>query len=358
MDAFYASVEQRDFPEYRNQPVVVGGSPYSRGVVCTASYEARKFGIHSAMSCSKAYRLCPQAIFVQPRGDVYRMVSKQIREIFLSCTDLVEPLSLDEAYLDVTKNKFNCPSATIIAQYIQKQIYNITRLTCSAGVSYNKFLAKTASDIKKPVGLTVIKPSDADRFMENLPIKKFYGIGKRTAQKMHNLNIYYGKDLLKYTKFELLEMFGKNGLFLFDIVRGIDNRVVNPSRERKSFGRETTFNEDIADFNIIKDTLFEITEEVCTLMKQANLSGRTVSLKVKYSDFSISTRSISEKDSFNDLNYTFNLISKLIKKTEITHRAVRLLGVTFSNLDGDNIGKKNKIKFDCLFYQPELPLPF
>ncbi len=356
MDAFYASVEQRDNERYRRKPVIVGGSPDSRGVVCTASYEARKFGIHSAMACSKAYRLCPQAIFVHPRMDVYKHISTQIRQIFLKCTDLVEPLSLDEAYLDVTENKFNCPSATLIAQYIQKEIFYQTNLTASAGVSYNKFLAKTASDIKKPAGITIITPNEGLVFMEQMAIKDFYGIGKQTAKKMHAMNIKNGADLLKYSKFELATIFGKNGLFLYDIVRGIDHRPVNPSRERKSLGRETTLHEDTNNIDEINDILFEVANEVTTIMQDMNIKGRTLSIKIKYSDFSTSTRSISEILSFNDFATTKELIQELIKRANIAGRAVRLLGVTFSSLEDQN-GNDNS-NFEDILYQPELPLPF
>ncbi len=356
MDAFYASVEQRDNIEYRRKPVIVGGRPDSRGVVCTASYEARKFGIHSAMSCSRAYRLCPQAIFVHPRMDVYKHISTQIRQIFLKCTDLVEPLSLDEAYLDVTDNKFNCPSATLIAQYIQKEIFYQTNLTASAGVSYNKFLAKTASDILKPAGVTIITPDEGLAFMEQMAIKDFYGIGKQTAKKMHGMNIKKGADLLKYSKFELVDFFGKNGIFLYDIVRGIDHRSIDPTRERKSLGRETTLREDIDNINEIKDILFEVADEVTTIMQDMDIKGRTLSIKIKYSDFSTSTRSISENVPFNDLLTTKELIKELIKRANIAGRKVRLLGVTFNSLqDKNNIGNS---KFADILYQPELPLPF
>ena len=353
MDAFYASVEQRDFPEYRNKPVIVGGNPNSRGVVCTASYEARKFGIHSAMSCSRAYRLCPQGIFLQPRMAIYRSISDQIKQIFLNCTDIVEPLSLDEAYLDVTKNKFNCPSATIIAEYIQKEIFFRTNLTASAGVSYNKFLAKIASDIRKPAGITIILPNEGAEFIKKMSIKDFYGIGKQTAKKMRNLNINYGYDLLKYSKYELLEMFGKYGIFLYDIVRGVDNRIVNPMRQRKSFGRETTLNKDLIKINEIIDILFSIAEKVTSLMQQSKLKGRTLSIKIKFSDFTTITRSFSERYYFNDFKNAQKIIKSLINKIEVpSNKSVRLLGITFSNLEEEDSSLSK------LLYQPELPLPF
>ena len=356
MDAFYASVEQRDFPQYRNKPVVVGGSPESRGVVCTASYEARKFGVHSAMSCSKAHRLCPEAIFLQPRMNVYKSISSQIREIFAKCTDVIEPLSLDEAYLDVTQNKFNCPSATIIAEYIQKEIFYRTKLTASAGVSYNKFLAKTASDIRKPAGITVITPEEGADFVKKMAIKNFFGIGKQTAKKMHSLNIKYGSDLLKFSKYDLLEMFGKYGIFLYDIVRGIDYREINPTRRRKSFGREITLHNDINNYIEIIDTLFLIANEVTEAMQQIDIKGRTVSIKIKFNDFSTITRSLSDTIFFNDLDITKEKIKNLLDKINMpANKTIRLLGVTFSNLEDKEEDNKSLPSF---LYQPELPLPF
>ena len=236
MDAFYASVEQRDFPEYRGKPVVVGGDPNSRSVVSTASYEARKFGIHSAMPTSKAKRLCPHAIFVFPRFSAYKTVSRQINEIFHEFTDLVEPLSLDEAYLDVTENKKGVASATQIAKEIKKRIFEVTELTASAGVAAIKFIAKIASGMNKPNGLTVITPNEAEKFLEELPIGKFYGIGEATEKKMLSLGIKTGKDLKQFTQSELIRHFGKSGSFYYNIVRGDDFREVEPYRTRKSIG--------------------------------------------------------------------------------------------------------------------------
>jgi len=238
MDAFYAAVEQRDNPELRGKPVIVGGSPNSRGVVATASYEARPYGVHSAMPCSQAARLCPQGIFVKPRFEVYKKVSLQIREIFFEYTDLVEPLSLDEAYLDVTENHVSNPSATLIAREIRQKIKEKTGLTASAGVSNSKFLAKVASDYNKPDGQMVIPPEEAAAFIEELPIHKFYGVGKATQKKMHSLGIKKGKDLKQWTEIDLVKAFGKSGRHYYRIARAIDHREVKPHRVRKSYGKK------------------------------------------------------------------------------------------------------------------------
>ena len=247
MDAFFAAVEQRDNPELRGKPVIVGGDPGGRGVVATCSYEARRFGIHSAMSCARAYRLCPQARFVPPRFEAYRTVSLQIREIFHQYTDLVEPLSLDEAFLDVTDNKPAIQSATWVAQEILQKIKQVTGLTASAGVSYNKFLAKIASDMHKPDGLTVVTPEQAKAFIEVLPVRRFHGVGRVTEKRMQTLGILTGADLKKRPQQELDKNFGKAGQYYYQIARGIDLRPVLPNRVRKSIGKETTLSEDIAD---------------------------------------------------------------------------------------------------------------
>ena len=352
MDAFYAAVEQRDNPAMRNKPVVVGGNPQSRGVVCTASYEARKYGIHSAMATAKAFKLCPQAIFIKPRMNVYREISKQLRNIFYRYTKKIEPLSLDEAYLDVTENLYNCPSATIIAQHILYNINKETGLTASGGVSFNKFLAKVASDVNKPSGLTVITPNIARDFMFKLPIEKFYGIGKKTATKLRLLNIKNGKDLYKFSKEELITKFGKAGLFYYNIVRGVDDREVITSRVRKSLGRESTFHEDIKQRAELLEVLKEIAREVSCEMKKNHLKGKSLILKVKYADFSQVTRSHSEKEAFNDFEKMFLLAEQLLNRTKAGEKAVRLLGLSFCNLD--NIRDNGQ----SLFYQPELPLPF
>ncbi len=335
MDAFYASVEQRDNIQLRGKPVVVGGNPDSRGVVATCSYEARQFGIHSAMSCARAYRLCPQVIFVRPRFDAYHEVSQQIRGIFLQYTDLVEPLSLDEAYLDVTSNKPNIQSATWVAQIIRQKIRNETALTASAGVSYNKFLAKIASDIKKPDGLTVVTPEQAEQFIARLPIRRFHGVGRVTEKKMESLGILTGADLRQHSLQELSKNFGKAGEYYFNIARGIDLRPVVPNRVRKSIGKETTLTEDTADLGQMLTIIGALAEKVATLLQTKQTSGLTLTLKIKYSDFQIVTRSISREQPIETAEEILLLSEKLLQKTEAGKRAVRLLGVTISHLTTD-----------------------
>lgn len=349
MDAFYASIEQRDFPEYRGKPVVVGGST-RRGVVAAASYEARQYGIHSAMPTMTALHRCPDLIIVKPRFDVYVKVSREIMQIFRSCTDLVEPLSLDEAYLDVTTNKFNMPSATMIAREIKARIREKTGLTASAGVSVNKFLAKVASDMDKPDGLYVIEPEQAETFIEQLPVGKFYGVGRVTADKMEKLGIHTGKDLKEKSKAELLKLFGKNGSFFYDISRGIDRRPVNPERIRKSFGKERTFEEDLADLKQINEVLLNIAELVCGDLKKYGIRGKTLTVKVKFADFTQITRSRTFSEYFND--------EELIRDTSLGIMAavfspgmrIRLLGITLSNLEhaspGPDHEDREQLSFD------------
>jgi len=338
MDAFFASVEQRDHPELKGKPVIVGGDPKSRGVVAACSYEARKYGIHSAMSCSRAYKLCPAATFLRPRFDAYREVSLQIREIFLEYTDLVEPLSLDEAYLDVTENKKDIKSATIIAEEIRAKILERTNLTASAGVSFNKFIAKVASDVNKPNGITVITPDMADAFIEQLPIGKFFGIGKVTEKKMIDLGIKTGADLKRIEKNELYKMFGKHGLYYFDIAHGRDNRRVNPHSERKSIGKETTLHEDITDTDEIFSILQNISLRVEDEMKRKDVMGKTVTLKIKYFDFKSITRSVTVDQPLQSSKDIMSHIPALLEKTEAGQKKVRLLGITVSNFYGDEKG--------------------
>lgn len=332
MDAFYASVEQRDFPEYRGKPVIVGGSPNSRGVVSTASYEARKFGVHSAMPTSQAYRLCPEGIFVYPRFDVYKEASNQIREIFHEYTDLVEPLSLDEAYLDVTENKAENPSATLIAMEIQRKVKEKTQLTCSAGVSYNKFLAKVASGFKKPVGLTLITPEKALEFIHALPIGKFYGVGSATEKKMKEIGINTGAELALLTEHDLVHHFGKAGHYYYQIARGIDEREVKPDRVRKSVGAENTFATDLTSIEDMHLRLEEVADTVERRLKKINTSGRTVTLKVRYSNFEISSRSLTLAHDVQDATDLLQIATSLLDQTEVDHRPVRLLGISVSNL--------------------------
>ena len=330
MDAFYASVEQRDNPELRGKPIAVGGGE-KRGVTTTASYEARKYGVRSAMPGYLAKQKCPEIIFVKPRFEAYKNVSRQIRKIFHQYTDLVEPLSLDEAYLDVTKNKINEPIATVIAEAIRNDIWKETQLTCSAGVSYCKFIAKVASDMNKPNGMTVIKPHQAIDFLEKLPIEKFYGIGKVTAQKMHDLNIFSGSDLKKIDKLELVQKFGKSGRFYYDIVRGIDERPVKTDRHRKSLAVERTLDENIEGYEALSMEIKKIAEMLHKSIHKYQYFGRTISLKVKTSDFKIMTRSISQQEKISNLDHINQLADGLLLLNHQLFGTVRLIGLTISN---------------------------
>ncbi|UYQ95308.1 DNA polymerase IV [Chitinophaga horti] len=332
MDAFYASVEQRDNPEYRGKPIVVGGGPEGRGgVVATASYEARKFGIRSAMPSKRALQLCPHVIFVKPRFAAYKEVSQHVREIFRRYTDLIEPLSLDEAYLDVTKDKRNIGSAIGIAQEIRAAIKEELQLTASAGVSINKFVAKIASDMNKPDGLTFIDPAQVETFMEQLPVEKFFGVGKVTAEKMNRMQIFNGADLKKFTEDELYRYFGKSGRFFYRIVRGIDDREVQPHRETKSVGAEDTFAFDLEQLDDMHAELDKIARTVHDRLERHQLRGRTVTLKVKYSDFRQITRNHSFTYSVAELDIIAATAKELLLKTDLEGAKIRLLGITVSN---------------------------
>ncbi len=332
MDAFYASVEQRDNPDYRGKPVVVGGLPEGRGgVVATASYEARKFGIRSAMPSKRALQLCPQAIFLRPRFDAYKEVSKKIREIFYRYTDLVEPLSLDEAYLDVTADKQEIGSALDIAEQIKKAIREELSLTASAGVSVNKFVAKIASDLQKPDGLTFIGPSKIEAFMENLPVEKFFGVGKVTAAKMKTMGLHTGTDLKNLSEKDLVKHFGKSGHFYYQIVRGIDNRQVEPDREHKSMGAEDTFPYDLVLLEEMNTELDKIAVIVAERLKKYTLKGKTITLKIKYYDFRQITRSTSFTELIDDVVTISTTAKKLLAATEPEGAKIRLLGITLSN---------------------------
>ncbi len=333
MDAFYASVEQRDHPEWRGKAIIVGGPPESRGVVATASYEARRFGVHSAMPSSQARRLCPQGIFVKPRFDAYRDVSREIREIFTEYTDLIEPLSLDEAYLDVTENKKGNPSATLLAREIKEAILRRTRLTGSAGVAPNKFLAKIASDLQKPDGLTVITPDMAEKFISGLPIEKFHGIGRVTGEKMKSLGIHNGAELKMWSEQDLISHFGKTGSFYYQIARGIDSREVQANRIRKSIGAEHTFSEDLSDVAEMERRLDVIAEEVAVRLAKNHTGGRTVTLKVRYDDFQRITRSTTPGGFIRDAQALAALSKEMLSATEAGNRKVRLLGITVSGLE-------------------------
>ena len=333
MDAFFASVEQRDFPEYRGKPLIVGGPPEKRGVVAAASYEARQFGVHSAMPSRQAKQLCPDAIFVYPRIEAYRECSRKIHAIFRRFSEKIEPLSLDEAFLDVTGAAMLHGSATLIAREIKRLIKEEVGLTASAGVSYCKFLAKIASDLDKPDGLSLIKQEDAEAFLSALPIRKFFGIGKATEAKMHKLGIYSGSDLKQWSREKLQYHFGKSGGFYYDIVRGIDNRPVVTSRIRKSIGTETTFPRDKTDLQEMQQILERLAEKVIKSLTEKNMSAQTLTLKVKYADFQQITRSITLTDnqSIRVIRDIMEHLPSLIAKTEIGQRPVRLLGVTLAN---------------------------
>ncbi|AFD06761.1 DNA polymerase IV [Solitalea canadensis] len=334
MDAFYASVEQRDNPDYKGKPIIVGGLPQGRGgVVATASYEARRFGVRSAMPSKKAQQLCPHAIFVRPRFAAYKEVSQKIREIFHRYTDLIEPLSLDEAYLDVTHDKLEIGSAIEIAMQIKKAIKDELNLTASAGVSVNKFVAKIASDINKPDGLTFIGPSKIESFMESLAVEKFHGIGRVTAEKMKRMNLFTGADLKKLTEEQLLLHFGKPGKFYYKIVRGIDDREVQPNRVTKSVGAEDTFPYDLTDLEEMNVELDKIAKTVADRLQRYQLKGRTLTLKIKYSDFKQITRNQSFLHEINDLQTIAQTAKELLLKTSPEDKKIRLLGITLSNFN-------------------------
>ncbi len=331
MDAFYASVEQRDNPDLRGKPVAVGGSS-ERGVVAAASYEARKYGVKSAMPSKMAASRCPNLIFVRARFDAYKVVSQQVREIFYDYTDLVEPLSLDEAYLDVTSNKKGMKSATRIALEIKNRIKEETELTASAGISMNKFLAKTASDVKKPDGLFLIPPDQAVDYVERMPIEKFFGIGKVTAEKMHKMGIFTGRDLKQWEEHSLVDRFGKSGHYYFKISRAIDEREVNPNRIRKSLGAENTFSNDLMTLESIRDELELILETLDRRMLNSKTVGRTLTLKAKYADFRIVTRSKTLDYWIENKSQIRQLYEELLQQVPIEN-GFRLLGLSLSNLN-------------------------
>jgi DNA polymerase-4 len=347
MDAFYASVEQRDNPELRGKPVAVGGSR-ERGVVAAASYEARKFGVRSAMPSVTAKRKCPELIFVKPRFDVYRAVSHQIRAIFAEYTPLVEPLALDEAYLDVTENLKGISSATEIAEEIRARIHAETDLTASAGVSYNKFLAKMASDERKPDGLFVITPKLGPAFVENLPVGKFHGIGPATQAKMEGLGIHTGADLKRQTLSFLQEHFGKAGPYYFSLARGIDERRVSADRVRKSVGAEKTFNEDIFTVEEAKASLESLIDKVWCYCEGGAIRARTVTLKAKYADFQQVTRSRTDDVPVASREVLEALVSTLLEPLFPPAKGIRLLGVTLSSLEAEGkprIGQQLRLPF-------------
>jgi DNA polymerase-4 len=339
MDAFYASVEQRDNPELRGKPVAVGGSS-RRGVVAAASYEARKFGVYSAMPSVTAARKCPGLIFVRHRFDVYQAVSRQIQEIFRTYTPLVEPLSLDEAYLDVTEPLLGPRSGTLIARAIKQDIQRETGLTASAGVSFNKFLAKVASAAQKPDGLTVIRPEDADAFIDALKIERFFGVGPVTAARMHNAGIQTGADLKAWSEEALVDRFGKAGRYYFRASHGIDTRPVRTDRIRKSLGAERTFFEDVERPEEMLDRISAICAEVARRLGARNLSGYTVTLKIKYHDFVVTTRQTTLGSPVADAAALFDVAGRLLRSPAPPDRPVRLLGVTVSSLQGEGASER------------------
>ncbi len=333
MDAFYASVAQMDYPELKGKPIAVGGGG-TRGVVSAASYEARKFGVKSAMSGRLAIKLCPELIFVKTDFERYREISNRIRFIFFDYTDLVEPLSLDEAYLDVTDNKKGLPSATLIAEEIRQRIYNEVGLTASAGISINKFIAKIASDYNKPNGQKTVNPEDVIPFLETLDIRKFYGVGKVTAEKMYQKGIFTGQDL-KLKSLDYLETnFGKSGRYYYDVVRGIHHSAVKPNRIRKSLAAERTFSENLSSEIFMLEKLEQIAEEVSKRLHKSKISGKTLTLKIKYSDFSLQTRSKTLTYFVSDKSLILE-ISKDLLYQEKLNNSVRLLGISMSNLNTD-----------------------
>ena len=349
MDAFYASIEQRDHPEYRGKPIAVGGSPEGRGGgVATASYEARKFGVRSAMPSKKAKQLCKGLIFVRPRFDVYKQVSVQIREIFQRYTDLIEPLSLDEAYLDVTEYKQNIGSAIEIAKLIRKAIKEELQLTASAGVSINKFIAKIASDINKPDGIAFIGPSKIKSFIEKLPVEKFFGVGKVTADKMKQMGLQTGADLKNLSEAEMTKRFGKPGKFYYKIVRGIDDREVQPNRETKSVGAEDTFRYDLTTIDEMYAELEAIADVIYTRLKRYNLKGRTITVKIKYHDFKLATRSRSFEEPIVDFETILETSKDLLAGTITTESKVRLLGISLSNFGDQTVKTYRKNESDQL----------
>ena len=351
MDAFYASVEQRDHPELRGKAIAVGHSE-ERGVVAAASYEARKYGVRSAMSSLKAKQLCPHLIFVPGRMSVYKEVSAQIHAIFHDYTDLIEPLSLDEAFLDVTHNKKNIPLAVDIAKEIKLRIHEELNLVASAGISFNKFLAKVASDYRKPDGLCTIHPDQAQEFIDRLPIEAFWGVGKVTAKKMHTLGIHRGKELRQCTLEMLTRIFGKAGHIYYNFARGIDLRPVEAERIRKSVGCEHTLDKDITSQSSVIIELYHVATELVERLKRNGFSGNTLTLKIKFYDFKQITRSLTQEKELNRLEDILPLAKQLLKEVDYAIRPIRLIGLTVSNPKEEQeeehgVWKQLELEFDC-----------
>ena len=355
LDAFYASIEQRDHPDYRGKPVIVGGSPDRRGVVATASYEARKFGVHSAMPSRTAQRLCPDAIFLPARFEVYRAVSQQIMTLFRQQKALVEPLSLDEAYLDVTETVRNLDEAALLAREIKRQIWDQVGLTASAGVSYCKFLAKIASDAHKPDGLTVIPQEEASAFLEALPIENFFGVGKVTAAKLRDLGIQTGADLKRLGEERLRELLSKHGTQLYRFACGEDDRPVEPVRERKSVGKEVTLERDIRDRNEMERILEHLTLQVEHRLVELGIAGKTLTLKVRWSTFELITRAVSRPQGYQVSAEILPVLRELLSGLVDGKRAVRLLGVIISGLiSPDELYRARQIATPSLWQEEQV----
>lgn len=351
MDAFYASVEQRDHPELRGIPVAVGHAE-ERGVVAAASYEARKFGVRSAMPSLKAKKLCPQLTFIPGRMEVYEAVSRQIHEIFHDYTDIIEPLSLDEAFLDVTENKKNIPLAVDIAKEIKQRIRDELQLIASAGVSYNKFLAKIASDYRKPDGLCTIHPSQAEEFINRLPVESFWGVGPVTAKKMHTLGIHYGEQLRGCTLDMLTRQFGKAGITYYECSRGIDNRPVEAIRIRKSVGCEHTLEKDISRQSSVIIELYHVATELIERLRQSEFKGNTLTLKIKFHDFNQITRSLTQSKKLTTLEIVLPLAKQLLKEVEYATHPIRLIGLSVSNpLEEKPEEKREKARWEQLSFE-------
>ncbi|HVJ49019.1 DNA polymerase IV [Desulfitobacterium sp.] len=346
MDAFFASVEQRDNPALQNRPVVVGGKPDSRGVVSTASYEARKMGIHSAMPLAEAYRRCPQAVFLPVNGKKYRQVSRQIRDIFLTYTPLVEPISLDEAFLDVTASTRLFGSAEEIAQTIKERIKNELDLIASVGVASNKFLAKLASDLEKPNGFVVVDLIHVQEFLDPLPIERIWGVGEKTAERLHRLNIRTLRELRQLDQEYLAHLFGTWGRQIYALARGIDDRPVESEREVKSIGRETTFDSDLTDRDVLKKILLELACDIGQNLRKEQLKGKTITLKVRYSDFRTISRSHTLNQATNLEDVIYQEACQLLQEVSLS-QAIRLIGITLQNLVNQDKGQL------ALFDEPE-----
>lgn len=335
MDAYFAAIEIRENPSLKGKPVIVGGHPQSRGVVSTCSYEARKFGIHSGMPSSQAWALCKHAIFVHSHFSLYREISEQIRNIFYKYTDQVESMSLDEAYLDVTQNHIEEPDATNIAKLIKRDIYAKTRLTASAGVSYNKFLAKIGSDLNKPDGIAVITPENAQEILFNLPIRKFHGIGKVTTARMQKMGINSGRELYQLELKDMIKHFGKMGVFFYYVVRGIDEREVITIHEPKSISNETTFRTDIDSLDVLLESLAKLADKLSFRMQNKNISGQLFTLKIKFDNFENITRSVGLPLMTNDRDIIYKTSEELFIQSWDGIRKIRLLGIGINKLDNE-----------------------